>query len=307
MLVGCIAIAGIPPLAGFFSKDEILWSAYRVGGYGRWVWAVGAVAAALTAFYMFRLYWMTFGGTFRGTEEQAHHLHESPKSMVVPLQILALGSILAGFLGFPVVIGHLVGVPNFMEHFMEPAFEHAHHALAEVFAAPVPGHGVELALMGLSVLIAAAGILVAARFYRGAFEIPDRLAASFPTAYRTLLNKYWVDEVYEAVFVRGLALGGGTALHANDRFVVDGGDGEVRPGLGVNGIAWSVRDVVAKASDLWDRWVVDGAVNLAAFLLDNLSYAFRAVQDGLVQHYALGMLIGLFLLVAAGRFLLGLY
>ena len=303
MLVGCVAIAGIPPLAGFFSKDEILWSAYRVGGYGQYVWGTGAVAAALTAFYMFRLYWMTFGGSFRGTAEQAHHLHESPKTMVVPLQVLALGSILAGFLGVPAVLGD----GNFIEHFMEPAFEHAHHALGLVFASPVPGHGVELGLMGLSVLIAAAGILVAWRFYRGTFEIPGRLAESFPGAYRTLLNKYWVDELYGAVFVRGLALGGGNALHANDRFVVDGGDGEVRPGLGVNGVAWSVRDVIGKASNLWDRWVVDGAVNLTAFVLDNLSYAVRAVQSGLVQHYALSMLIGLFLLVAAGRFLLGLY
>ena len=91
MLVGCIAIAGIPPLAGFFSKDEILWSAYSVGGYGQYVWGVGAVAAALTAFYMFRLYWMTFGGSFRGTAEQAKHVHESPKTMIVPLQILAVG------------------------------------------------------------------------------------------------------------------------------------------------------------------------------------------------------------------------
>jgi NADH-quinone oxidoreductase subunit L len=303
MLVGCIAIAGIPPLAGFFSKDEILWSAYRVGGYGQYVWGIGAVAAALTAFYMFRLYWMTFGGSFRGTAEQAKHVHESPKTMIVPLQILAAGSILAGFLGIPAVLGG----GNFIEHFMEPAFEHAHHALGEVFKAPVPGHGVELGLMGLSVLIAVGGILVATRFYRGAFEIPNRLAASFPGAYRTLLNKYWVDELYGAVFVRGLALGGGSALHANDRFVVDGGDGEVRPGLGVNGLAWGVRDVLAKASNLWDRWVVDGAVNLTAFVLDNLSYALRAVQNGLVQNYALSMLIGLFLLIAAGRFLLGLY
>jgi NADH-quinone oxidoreductase subunit L len=190
---------------------------------------------------------------------------------------------------------------------MEPAFAHAHHALGEVFKAPVPGHGVELALMGLSVLVAVGGILVATRFYKGAFEIPGRLAASFPGAYRTLLNKYWVDELYGAVFVKGLALGGGNALHANDRFVVDGGDGEVKAGLGVNGVAWGVRDLVAKASNLWDRYVVDGAVNFTAFVLDNLSYAFRAVQSGLVQSYALSMLIGLFLLIAAGRFLLGLY
>jgi NADH-quinone oxidoreductase subunit L len=261
------------------------------------------VAAALTAFYMFRLYWMTFGGSFRGTAEQAKHVHESPQTMIVPLQVLALGSILAGFLGVPAVLGG----GNFIEHFLEPAFEHAHHALGEVFEAPVPGHGVELGLMGLSVLIGVGGILVATRFYKGAFEIPNRLAGSFPGAYRTLLNKYWVDELYGAVFVRGLALGGGNALHANDRFVVDGGDGEVRPGLGVNGVAWGVRDLVAKASNLWDRWVVDGAVNFTAFVLDNLSYAFRAVQSGLVQSYALSMLIGIFLLIAAGRFLLGLY
>ena len=303
MLVGCIAIAGIPPLAGFFSKDEILWSAYRIGGYGRLVWALGAMAAALTAFYMFRLYRMTFSGEFRGSAEQAHHLHESPKTMIVPLQVLAVGSIVAGFAGVPAVLGG----SNFVERFLEPALEHAHHALTEVFTAPVPGHGVELGLMGLSVLIAAAGIFVAWRFYSGGFETPSRIAAALPGVHRTLLNKYWVDELYGAVFVRGLVLGGGRALHANDRFVVDGGDGEVRAGLGANGIAWAVRDVVAKASNLWDRWVVDGAVNLTAFLLDNLSYAFRAVQDGLVQHYALSMLIGLFLLIAAGRFVLGLY
>ena len=125
MLVGCVAIAGIPPLAGFFSKDEILWSAFKAGGYGRVVWTIGAVAAAMTAFYMFRLYWMTFGGTFRGTADQAHHLHESPRTMIVPLQILAVGSILAGFLGVPAVLGG----GNFIEHWLEPAFEHAHHAL----------------------------------------------------------------------------------------------------------------------------------------------------------------------------------
>jgi NADH-quinone oxidoreductase subunit L len=307
MLVGCIAIAGIPPLAGFFSKDEILWSAFRVGGYGRYVWGVGVAAAALTAFYMFRLYRMTFSGSFRGSAEQAHHLHESPPVMVMPLQVLAVGSVLAGFVGVPAVLGHAVGMPNVIEHFLEPVFEPAHHALQEVFQAPAPGHAAELGLMATSVLVALAGILLAVRFYRGAFDAPSRLAASFPGAYRTLVHKYWVDELYGAVFVRGLALGGGNALHAHDRFVIDGGDGEVRPGLGVNGVAWGVRDLLARASNLWDRYVVDGAVNLTAFLFDTLSYAFRAVQNGLVQHYALSMLIGLFLLIAAGRFVLGLY
>jgi NADH-quinone oxidoreductase subunit L len=310
MLVGCLAIAGIPPLAGFFSKDEILWSAFRIGGYGRAVWTVGALAAALTAFYMFRLYRMTFGGSFRGSEEQARHAHESPATMVVPLQLLALGSIVAGFLGVPAVLGNgfrWIRVPNLIERWMEPALEHAQHTLAAVFTAPVPGQGVELGLMALSIAIGVAGSLVAVLVYRGAFEIPSRLAAAFPRAHRLLLEKYRVDELYGRVFVRGLALGGGRALHANDRFVIDGGDGELRAGLGVNGLAWAVRDLLARLSNLWDRWVVDGAVNLLAFILDNLSYAFRAVQNGLVQHYALGMLIGLFLLIAAGRFVLGLY
>jgi NADH-quinone oxidoreductase subunit L len=171
----------------------------------------------------------------------------------------------------------------------------------------VPGHGFELGLMALSVLIAVVGIYVATGFYRGTFETPSRLVAAFPGLYRTILNKYWVDELYDAVFVRGLALGGGSALFANDRLVIDGGDGEVRMGLGVYGAAWWVRDVFARASNLWDRWVVDGAVNFTAFVLDNMSYVVRAVQSGLVQNYALSMLIGIFLLIAAGRFLLGLY
>jgi len=306
MLVGCIAIAGIPPLAGFFSKDEILWSAFKVGGYGRVVWLVGFLAAAMTAFYMFRLYHLTFSGKFRGTPEQEHHVHESPPSMIVPLQVLALGSIVVGFLGIPHVID-LLHVGNRIDLFLEPVFAPAHHALREVFAAGPPGTGVELGLMAASVALAAAGILVARRFYRGSHEIPERLAASWAGAHRLLLNKYYVDEIYDAVLVRGAALGGGRFLHGIDRYVVDGGDGEVRPGLGVNGIGWLTRDVVARLSNFWDRWVVDGLVNLTAFVLDNASYVFRAMQNGLVQSYALSMLIGVFLLIAAGRFLLGLY
>jgi NADH-quinone oxidoreductase subunit L len=303
MLVGCITIAGIPPLAGFFSKDEILWSAFKLGGYGQVVWAIGFVAAALTAFYMFRLYHMTFSGSFRGTSEQAHHLHESPTSMVLPLQVLALGSIVVGFLGIPAVLGGR----NWIEHFLHPSFADAHHTLAEVFRQEAPGHGVEIGLMAASVAIAALGIFVATRFYRAHPEIPERLSASWAGVHRVLLDKYYVDELYEALVVRGVALGGGQALFATDRFAVDGGDGEVRPGLGVNGIAWLCRDIVARLSNFWDKWVVDGLVNATAFVLDGLSYLIRAVQNGLVQSYALSMLIGVFLLIAAGRYLLGLY
>jgi NADH-quinone oxidoreductase subunit L len=307
MLVGCIAIAGIPPLAGFFSKDEILWSAFKIGGYGRWVWAIGFVAAALTAFYMFRLYHLTFSGSFRGGHEAEHHVHESPSTMIVPLQVLALGSILAGLVGIPVLIGSVIGVPNWFEHFLHPVFADAHHALEKVFKEPVPGHGVEAGLMVASVAIAAAGIFVATRFYAAHPEIPERLATTFAAAHRVLTNKYYVDELYGKLFVRGLTLGGGNAFFASDRFLIDGGDGEVRPGFGVNGIAWLSRDILARLSNFWDKWIVDGAINLLAAVLDNLSYVFRAVQNGLVQSYALSALIGLFFLIAAGRYLLGLY
>jgi len=173
--------------------------------------------------------------------------------------------------------GHGKGfhVRHALEVFLEPSFEAAYRKLTEVFVVPEPGQGVELGLMLFSVAVAAAGIWVASRFYREPSGTPERLAARFPAVYRTLLEKYRVDELYQAVFVRGLALGGGNALFATDRWVVDGGDGEVRPGLGVNGVAWSVRDVIARASNFWDRWVVDGAVNLTAFVLDNLSYGPR--------------------------------
>jgi NADH-quinone oxidoreductase subunit L len=307
MLIGCLAISGVPLLAGFFSKDEILWSAFKIGGYGRWVWLMGFAVAAMTAFYMFRLYHMTFSGTFRGTPEQAHHVHESPSSMVIPLQVLAVGSIVAGFLGVPAILGQPVGFPNAFEHFLEPVFEDAHHALGEVFTTAAPGHATELGLMAASVAIALAGIGMAWSFYKAHPEIPERMARSMSGLHRVLLNKYYVDELYGKVFVRGLALGGGTTLHAMDRYVVDGGDGELRPGLGVNGVAWATRQVVAGSSNVFDRFVVDGLVNFTAAVFDNFSYVFRSVQNGLVQSYALAMLIGVFFIIGAGHFVLHLY
>jgi hypothetical protein len=104
--------------------------------------------------------------------------------------------------------------------------------------------------------------------------------------------------------VKGASIGGGNALFAADRYLIDGGDGDVRPGLGVNGLAWVTRDIVAATSNLWDRYVVDGAVNLAAAVLDNLSYVFRAVQNGRVQQYAISMLIAVFLMIGASFFIL---
>jgi len=304
MLIGCIAIAGIPPLAGFFSKDEILWSAFKIGGYGQLVWGVGVVTAAMTAFYMFRLYHMTFSGSFRGTHEQEHHLHESPKSMTIPLQVLAVGSVIAGFAGIPHVIDFL-HVGNRIELWLEPVFEAANHTLAEtILAHPAHDTGLELGLMAASVAIAAVSILAAyALFKKDAAAADARLAANLGGLHRLLLNKYYVDEIYGALFVRGLALDGGEGLWWFDRHAVDGGDGKLRPAwpLSVNGLAWLCRDVVAKLSDWWDRWIVDGILcKLTDNVFENFSYAFRALQNGLVQHHALIMLILVLFMVGIG-------
>jgi len=308
MFVGCLAIAGFPLLSGFFSKDEILWSAFKIGGYGRVVWAIAFATAGLTAFYMFRLYHMTFSGSFRGTSEEERHVHESPLSMTGPLVVLAAGAVLAGYLGVPAVLGAAVGLPNLFEHFLAPVTENAQHTLSgEVFTHMAHGSDLELGLMLASVAVAIAGILLGRHFYRTSPGIAERLANSLASIHRVLLNKYYVDELYAAVFVRGLTLGGGSLLHGVDRHLVDGGDGEVKPGLGVNGLAWAIRDIVARLSNVWDRYVVDGLVNLTAFVLDNLSYVFRAVQNGLVQHYAFAMLVGVLLLIASGGWVLRLY
>jgi NADH-quinone oxidoreductase subunit L len=225
--------------------------------------------------------------------------------MVFPLQVLAVGSILAGLLGVPAVLGHFLHIPNVFETFTEPVFEAAHEALPQVFTAAPPAHTIEVGLMAASITIAALGIFLAWQLFQRHPEVPARIASSVAPAYRLLLNKYYVDEIYGAVFVRGLALGGGTTLHAVDRYLVDGGDGEVRPGLGVNGIGWFVREIVAKGSDVWDRYIVDGLVNLTAAVLDNMSYVFRSLQNGLVQHYALSMLIIILFMIGIGsRFIL---
>src|SRR5688572_6089525 len=223
MLIACFAIAGMPPLAGFFSKDEILWSAFKVGGYGRVVWAIGFVVAGLTAYYMFRLYHRTFSGAFRGTDEQDAHVHESPASMIVPLQVLAVGTVFAGLIGIPALIGEVPAIlglpfhiPNLFEHFLEPVFEPAREGLAEVFTRPAPGHAMEFLLMLLSVAVGIIGIYVAKLAFERRGAVLDPIESGALGLHRVLLNKYYVDELYGRLFVRGAAIGGGNALHGID-------------------------------------------------------------------------------------------
>ncbi|HET9332525.1 MAG TPA: NADH-quinone oxidoreductase subunit L [Gemmatimonadota bacterium] len=200
MLAATLAIAGIPPLAGFFSKDEILWRAWDAGHPV--LWALGFVTAGLTALYMFRLFFLTFHGPFRGTAEQRQHAHESPASMTVPLAVLGVLSVIGGWIGIPPAIGELLGgVPNAIEAWLAPVFLSAHgeagHA-AEAHAVPPA----EYALMAASVAVATLGILAARHLWLARPEVPQRIAARFQVPYTILRNKYWVDELYDALVVR---------------------------------------------------------------------------------------------------------
>jgi len=190
MLLASLSISGIPGFAGFFSKDEILWLAYSgPSPVGKFVWAVGTFVAFLTAFYSFRLIFLTFHGTFRGTHEQEHHLHESPKSMTVPLMLLCVGAIASGWVGIPAILG---GGAHFTE-FMKPVLGHPE------------GHGShaeEMIVMGISIAAGLFGIGLAYFMYLKRSDIPGKLAVQFSGAYKVLFNKYYVDELYSFILIR---------------------------------------------------------------------------------------------------------
>ena len=274
MLTGSVAIAGIPGLAGFFSKDEILWQAYSSPLGSKVLWAVGLVTAGMTAFYMFRLMYLTFYGRSRVEAEKAAHIHESPAVMTVPLTALALGSILAGWIGTPKLWNLGEGFRAF-ENWLAPVFGAAESATEH----PV---STEWLLMGLSVAVALAGIAVARYLYGLRTDLPDRVAAAWKPLYTVLYNKWYVDELYDFLFVNGLGKSGGRWCAAFDRTVVDGG---------VNGAGWLTR-FTSNISIWWDTWIVDGAVRLTSFVVKALSYPVCILQSGRVQAYAFYVVIG---------------
>ena len=338
MMIGTLAIAGIPPLAGFFSKDEIL---YRTFLSSRLLWGLAAAAALMTAFYMFRLMSLTFFGSYRGrpwhpasppAEAEAagdgpahaaaaphghghgswHGPHEAPAPMTFALVTLAAGAVLAGFVGVPAALGG----GNAIEHFLEPSFvaAGAAHGAGEALpagpadavpvaaaaaagvAAPGEAHeggaahlsrGAELALMALSVVIGVVGILFAWRVYVRRPEIADRLAARFAGPHRVLKNKYYVDELYGATVIDG-TMRGADGLWTFDRQVVDGA---------VNGSGW-VTIIFSWISHVVDKYLVDGLVNLVGSVIQESSFVFRRVQTGLIQNYALLMMVGVFAFVS---------
>ena len=350
MMIGTLSIAGIVPLAGFFSKDEILFRAFLAN---KAVWVIAVITAFMTAFYMFRLMSMTFFGNYRGPawettghgaaalaathgvkhpadphahggaqrpdhevthgpaephdetgkDDHAHAQghgpwhgpHESPAAMTYPLQALAVGAIIAGFVGIPAALGG----GNTIEKFLEPSFTAA--AASETAAAEVrPGTdateehetshvsaAVEIGLMAFSVLVALAGISLAYKVYVTSPEISEQLAERWAGAHRLLLNKYYVDELYNGTIIAG-TMAGGRTLWTFDRNVVDGA---------VNGTSW-LTVISSWFSGLTDRTVVDGLVNFIGWIVQEGSLLFRRFQTGLVQNYALLMLFGIFAFVS---------
>jgi len=191
-LVGTLAISGIPLFSGFFSKDEILWKAFSSEKMGPYLWSIGFLAAGMTAFYMFRLFFLIFYGKSQFDIHQ-HHPHEATNSMKIPLIILAILSIIGGYIGLPKSLGG----NNAFEHFLAPVFEHG-----DTMAATGHALSTEYTVMALSIAIAFLGLFVAWRFYVKNPALPERLKQRFSTGYRALLNKYYVDEFYGSTVVK---------------------------------------------------------------------------------------------------------
>jgi NADH-quinone oxidoreductase subunit L len=299
MLVATLAIAGIFPFAGFFSKDEILWQTWASESDAYHVlWFVGYGTAMMTAFYIFRMMYLTFYSPSRVSPEVEHRVHESPKSMTVPLVILAICSIGAGWLSWP----HSLGGSAHFEKFLEPVFAREAVVLREEGKSAQLAAGekesehtdkLEYALMFLSLVAAGIGFGMARQSYINARkDYVEPLAVKAPPLYNVLYNKWFVDEGYDYVFtgrrkigdIRLGALGAGEVASWFDVKILD---------RAVNDVGWITR-ALATLSKWWDKWIIDGlGVNLPATLARLISYPTRLFEWGLVQWYALVMVAGL--------------
>lgn len=246
-LLACLAIAGIPPFSGFFSKDEILMAAYAKNPV---YYFVGLAGALMTAFYMFRLYAMTFLGNFRGTHEQEHHLHESPSAMTIPLIVLAVLSVIGGFVGIPEV---LAANAHSLEHFLAPVFadsaklaEHHHMQASQ-----------EYLFMGVST----AAIILVIFFAVNGYKKYQRTETEASGIARVLENKWYIDELYDAIIVNPL-----------------------------NALAGFFKNVVEKSG-------IDGIVNGVGKLVGYGSRQLRLLQSGQVGNYILVMVMAMVVFV----------
>ena len=269
-LVSTLAIAGIPPFAGFFSKDEILWRAFSSQHGSPLLWLIGVSAAGLSAFYMFRQVFLTFEGECRVDHHTREHLHESPRIMVAPLVILAGLAILSGFLGVP----HALGGANRIELWLEPVFRAGGaHAAAPHHAEVVPLS--EYVVTIVSVVVAGLGIFVARAMYLTKTLSPDRITdLAGGRIYRVVFNKYYVDELYEAVIINGtLALSKVAA--AFDQYVID---------FLVNATATATR-AVSWLNGAFDAYFIDGIVNFIADATLRFGQGLRRLQTGSINGY----------------------
>lgn len=277
MLIGAVAIAGVPGLAGFFSKDEILWKTFSFSQHHtsmRFLYVLGLLAAMMTAFYMFRLIFMTFHGDNR--VDPATRVHESPRSMTVPLAILAVGSILAGYVGTPVVFGPVHDMLPSLEHWLSSAVvvEHgAHHAAA-----------LEWGLMALSVCLALAAIWYAVKIFKTAKYAGEPMQGILGKELHLLfLRKYFVDEIYNIFIVNLGAKRTGLRLALLDLEIIDGA---------VHGVGVGTK-IAAVFARFGDKWVVDGLVQIIGYGVKFASYPIRMLQAGKVQGYVFLLVIGL--------------
>jgi NADH-quinone oxidoreductase subunit L len=274
MGIGTLAIAGIPPLAGFWSKDEILWKAYS-SPQGSWVyWLTGIITAFLTSFYMFRLLYMTFFGDYRGAQVDAHgraahsasargdgdHAHgsphESPPVMLVPLMILAALSL----------VGGLVGIGNRFEHFLSPVFGTGELASGAAGSGVEAAHNTELVLMGVSVAVGLLGWWLAYLLYYKRQDLPQKIADSLGTFYHAVVNKYYIDELYAALFVKPLIDGSTRILWQGvDRHVIDAAVNE--SATGARHISDEVRHMQSGNLRSYAGWIAAGAAAVIVYMI----------------------------------------
>jgi NADH-quinone oxidoreductase subunit L len=262
MVIATLAIIGFPGFSGFFSKDEILWKAFSSPGGNFMLWLIGVLAAAMTAFYMFRLIFMTFFNECRASEEVKKHIHEAPKSMTVPLIILAFLSVVGGYIGIPKALGG----SNLVEHFLEPVIGLGDGKLFQDATGTAIMHGAETAghhsytleylLMIITTLIVLGGIFTAYMMYMKKREIPEKLAQKNPLLYRLLLNKWYIDELYEWNVLN--------PLHTFSVFL------------------WKITDAL----------IIDGLVNKTAQFFMWCGSMLRHIQTGYVQRYAVTFVAG---------------
>lgn len=265
-LIATIAIAGIPGFSGFFSKDEILWQAFANplhGGLNTVLWAMGAIAAGLTAFYMFRLVFMTFYGECRIKTGAEKYLHESPMVIVIPLIVLAILSVVGGYIGIPKLIGDVFGgIPNYLEHYLKPVFANANaYMAAQAHGVHHHSHALEWGLMGTSVVIALIGITIAGFLYLANPTLPAKFTSTFPALHRAVFNKWYIDELYDFLFVN--------PCKALGRFL------------------WKGFDVL----------VIDGIVNGTAHVVMAFGGVVRYLQTGYIYSYAWTMAFGVVVII----------